>query len=145
MKLSWEHSIFIGTLFFVTSQFFLKKSFDHSDNYIRTFLYFTLGITMMSIIGFIIHSENVITKLDNQHYNAFMAGIYFFIGLILWIYSISMKTNLGIIRSFMAGFETLLLFSVGYMVFNEKINTPHVIGVLAILGGVYLIGKKNEP
>jgi multidrug transporter EmrE-like cation transporter len=100
---------------------------------------------MMSIIGFIIHSENVITKLNNQHYNAFIAGIFFFIGLILWIYSISMKTNLGIIRSFMAGFETLLLFSVGYMVFNEKINTPHVIGVLAILGGVYLIGKKNEP
>lgn len=126
-------------------QVFLKKSFDHSDNYIRTFVYFTLAITMMSIIGFIIHSENVITKLNNQHYNAFIAGIFFFIGLILWIYSISMKTNLGIIRSFMAGFETLLLFSVGYMVFNEKINTPHVIGVLAILGGVYLIGKKNEP
>ena len=142
MKLSWEHSIFIGTLFFVTSQFFLKKSFDHSDNYIRTFLYFTLGITMMSIIGFIIHSENVITKLNNQHYNAFIAGIFFFIGLILWIYSISMKTKLGIIRTFMAGFETIILFGVGYLIFNEKINRTQSIGVLSILLGLYLIGNR---
>lgn len=142
MKLSWEHSIFIGTLFFVTSQFFLKKSFDHSDNYIRTFLYFTLGITMMSIIGFIIQSENVITKLDNQHYNAFIAGIYFFIGLILWIYSISMKTKLGIIRTFMSGFETIILFGVGYLIFNEKINRTQSIGVLSILLGIYLIGNR---
>ena len=142
MKLSWEHSIFIGTLFFVTSQFFLKKSFDHSDNYIRTFVYFTLAITMMSIIGFIIHSENVITKLNNQHYNAFIAGIFFFIGLILWIYSISMKTKLGIIRTFMAGFETIILFGVGYLIFNEKINRTQSIGVLSILLGLYLIGNR---
>lgn len=141
MKLSWEHSIFIGTLFFVTSQFFLKKSFDHSDNYIRTFLYFTLGITMMSIIGFIIQSENVITKLDNQHYNAFIAGIYFFIGLILWIYSISMKTKLGIIRTFMAGFETITLFGIGYLIFNETINITHAIGVMSILFGIFMIGN----
>tara|TARA_B110000285_G_scaffold119782_1_gene135532 strand:- start:114 stop:542 length:429 start_codon:yes stop_codon:yes gene_type:complete len=142
MKYNWEYSICIGTVFFVASQVFLKKSFDNSDDYIRTLLYFTLAITIMTIIGFIIYSDTVITKLDNQHYNAFIAGIFFFIGLILWIYSISMKTKLGIIRTFMAGFETIILFGVGYLIFNEKINRTQSIGVLSILLGIYLIGNR---
>jgi drug/metabolite transporter (DMT)-like permease len=142
MKHNWEYSICIGTVFFVASQVFLKKSFDNSDDYIRTLLYFTLAITIMTIIGFIIYSDTVITKLDNQHYNAFIAGIFFFIGLILWIYSISMKTKLGIIRTFMTGFETIILFGVGYLIFNEKINRTQSIGVLSILLGIYLIGNR---
>ena len=142
MKHNWEYSICIGTVFFVASQIFLKKSFDNSDDYIRTLLYFTLAITIMTIIGFIIYSDTVITKLDNQHYNAFIAGIFFFIGLILWIYSISMKTKLGIIRTFMTGFETIILFGVGYLIFNEKINRTQSIGVLSILLGIYLIGNR---
>ena len=142
MKHNWEYSICIGTVFFVASQVFLKKSFDNSDDYIRTLLYFTLAITIMTIIGFIIYSDTVITKLDNQHYNAFIAGIFFFIGLILWIYSISMKTKLGIIRTFMSGFETIILFGVGYLIFNEKINRTQSIGVLSILLGIYLIGNR---
>ena len=142
MKYNWEYSICIGTVFFVASQVFLKKSFDNSDDYIRTLLYFTLAITIMTIIGFIIYSDTVITKLDNQHYNAFIAGIFFFIGLILWIYSISMKTKLGIIRTFMSGFETIILFGVGYLIFNEKINRTQSIGVLSILLGIYLIGNR---
>jgi len=142
MKHNWEYSICIGTVFFVASQIFLKKSFNDSNDYIRTLLYFTLAITIMTIIGFIIYSDTVITKLDNQHYNAFIAGIFFFIGLILWIYSISMKTKLGIIRTFMAGFETIILFGVGYLIFNEKINRTQSIGVLSILLGIYLIGNR---
>jgi len=142
MKHNWEYSICIGTVFFVASQVFLKKSFDNSDDYIRTLLYFTLAITIMTIIGFIIYSDTVITKLDNQHYNAFIAGIFFFVGLIFWIYSISMKTKLGIIRTFMAGFETIILFGVGYLIFNEKINRTQSIGVLSILLGIYLIGNR---
>jgi drug/metabolite transporter (DMT)-like permease len=142
MKHNWEYSICIGTVFFVASQVFLKKSFNDSNDYIRTLLYFTLAITIMTIIGFIIYSDTVITKLDNQHYNAFIAGIFFFIGLILWIYSISMKTKLGIIRTFMAGFETIILFGVGYLIFNEKINRTQSIGVLSILLGLYLIGNR---
>ena len=142
MKHNWEYSICIGTVFFVASQVFLKKSFDFSDDYIRTLLYFTLAITIMTIIGFIIYSDTVITKIDNQHYSAFIAGIFFFIGLILWIYSISMKTKLGIIRTFMAGFETIILFGVGYLIFNEKINRTQSIGVLSILLGIYLIGNR---
>ena len=142
MKHNWEYSICIGTVFFVASQVFLKKSFDNSDDYIRTLLYFTLAITIMTIIGFIIYSDTVITKIDNQHYSAFIAGIFFFIGLILWIYSISMKTKLGIIRTFMSGFETIILFGVGYLIFNEKINRTQSIGALSILLGIYLIGNR---
>jgi len=142
MNINWKYSICIGTVFFVASQIFLKKSFNDSNDYIRTLLYFALAITIMTIIGFIIYSDNVITKIDNQHYNAFIAGLFFFIGLIFWIYSISMKTKLGIIRTFMTGFETIILFGVGYMIFNEKIDTSQLIGVISILLGIYLIGNK---
>ena len=141
MKHNWKYSICIGTVFFVAIPIFLKKSFDDSNDYIRTLLYFTLAITIMTIIGFIIYSDTVITKLDNQHYNAFIAGIFFFIGLILWIYSISMKTKLGIIRTFMAGFETITLFGVGYLIFNETINITQAIGVMSILFGIFMIGN----
>ena len=142
MKINWKYSICIGTVFFVASQILLKKSFTDSNDYIRTLLYFTLAITIMTIIGFIIYSDNVITKLDNQHYSAFIAGLFFFIGLIFWIYSISMKTKLGIIRTFMAGFETIILFGIGYMIFNEKINISQLIGIISTLLGIYLIGNK---
>jgi multidrug transporter EmrE-like cation transporter len=43
----------------------------------------------------------------------------------------------------MAGFETLVLFGVGYLVFNDKITLTQFFGVISILVGIYLIGNGN--
>ena len=50
MKYNWIYSICIGTLFFVTGQIFLRKSFTSSDDYIQTLLYFTLAISIMTLV-----------------------------------------------------------------------------------------------
>lgn len=145
MKLDWRYSIGIGTLFFVAGQVLLRKSFDSSSDYMISLLYFTSAIAIMAFIGCVYLKENIfdITRLTSQHYNAISAGIVFFFGFIFWIYSISTKNDLGIIRTFMAGFETLVLFGVGYLVFNDKITLIQFFGVISILVGIYLIGNGN--
>ena len=145
MKLDWRYSIGIGTLFFVTGQVLLRKSLDNSSDYMISLLYFTSSIAIMTLFGCIYLQENIfdITRLTSQHYNAIYAGIVFFFGFIFWIYSISTKNDLGIIRTFMAGFETLVLFGVGYLVFNDKITITQLFGVLSILFGIYLVGNGD--
>ena len=141
----WRYNIGIGTFFFITGQILLRKSFDESNNYILSLLYFTLAISIMTIIGLIYYNENIFnfSQLNNQHYYSFMAGILFFFGFIFWIYSISKKIELGIIRTFMAGVETLVLFSVGYLLFNDKITLLQFFGVLSILLGIFVIGNGH--
>lgn len=145
MKLDWRYSIGIGTLFFVAGQVLLRKSLDNSSDYMISLLYFTSSIAIMTLFGCIYLQENIfdITHLTSQHYNAIYAGIVFFFGFIFWIYSISTKSDLGIIRTFMAGFETLVLFGVGYLVFNDKITLTQFFGVLSILLGIYLVGNGD--
>lgn len=145
MKYNWIYSICIGTLFFVSGQIFLRKSFTSSDDYIQTLLYFTLAISIMTLVGFLFQGDKTtLHQLTDQRINAFIAGILFFIGFIFWIYTISTKNSLGIIRTFMAGFETLVLFGVGYLFFHEKITLLQSFGVLSILLGIYLIGNGEE-
>ena len=145
MNLDWRYSIGIGTLFFVAGQVLLRKSLDNSSDYMISLLYFTSSIAIMTLFGCIYLQENIfdITRLTSQHYNAIHAGIVFFFGFIFWIYSISTKNDLGIIRTFMAGFETLVLFGVGYLVFNDKITLTQFFGVLSILLGIYLVGNGD--
>ena len=145
MNLDWRYSIGIGTLFFVAGQVLLRKSLDNSSDYMISLLYFTSSIAIMTLFGCIYLQENIfdITRLTSQHYNAIYAGIVFFFGFIFWIYSISTKNDLGIIRTFMAGFETLVLFGVGYLVFNDKITLTQLFGVLSILLGIYLVGNGD--
>jgi multidrug transporter EmrE-like cation transporter len=145
MNIDWRYSIGIGTFFFVAGQVLLRKSFDNSTNYIMSLLYFTMAISIMTVLGCVYQNENVVdfNNFNRQHYSAFAAGILFYIGFYFWIYSISTKNDLGIIRTFMAGFETLVLFMVGYLVFNDTISLLQSFGVLSILLGIYLIGNGH--
>tara|TARA_B110000285_G_C15121443_1_gene617417 strand:- start:271 stop:708 length:438 start_codon:yes stop_codon:yes gene_type:complete len=145
MMNDWRYNIGAGTFFFIAGQILLRKSFDDSNNYIMSLLYFTLAISFMTIIGMVYYNENIFdfSQLKNQHYYSFTAGILFFIGFIFWIYSISQKIELGIIRTFMAGFETLILFIVGYLLFNDKITLLQFFGVLSILLGIFIIGNGH--
>jgi multidrug transporter EmrE-like cation transporter len=145
MNIDWRYSIGIGTFFFVAGQVLLRKSFDNSTNYIMSLLYFTMAISIMTVLGCVYQNENVVdfNNFNSQHYSAFAAGILFYIGFYFWIYSISTKNDLGIIRTFMAGFETLVLFMVGYLVFNDTISLLQSFGVLSILLGIYLIGNGH--
>jgi multidrug resistance protein EbrA len=82
------------------------------------------------------------TILSNmeKNKNAVIAGVLFALGNLFWIYSISTKTSIGSIRTIMAGFETALLFLVGYFLFSETFDVKKIIGIIMVLLGIYLIG-----
>lgn len=139
--MDWSLSIIIGTFFFVGGQACLRKSFEKTDTYVITTLFFTLAIGLCSLIAYIILNKDI--KFEgNQPYYALTAGILFFIGFFFWIYSISSKAELGNIRVFMAGFEMLVLYAVGYLVFNEKINMTQGLGALLTMLGIYIVGTN---
>tara|TARA_Y100000389_G_scaffold96373_1_gene93037 strand:+ start:691 stop:1110 length:420 start_codon:yes stop_codon:yes gene_type:complete len=139
--MDWSLSIIIGTLFFVGGQACLRKSFEKTDTYVITTLFFTLAIGICSLIASFILNKDI--KFEGgQPYYASSAGILFFIGFFFWIYSISSKAELGNIRVFMAGFEMLVLYTVGYLLFNEKINMIQGIGALLTILGIYIVGTN---
>jgi drug/metabolite transporter (DMT)-like permease len=138
----WIISILVGVLFFVSGQVYLRKSFDTDSNYFTTAIIFSLAIGATSLVLLFLsqlHSPELLVYNNSKLINAAMAGLLFFIGNLFWIYSISTKKSLGNIRVIMAGFETFMLFLVGYFYFNEIINSKQLMGALLILFGIYFI------
>jgi drug/metabolite transporter (DMT)-like permease len=138
----WIISILVGVLFFVSGQVYLRKSFDTDSNYFTTAIIFSLAIGATSLVLLFLsqlHSPELLMYNNSKLLNAAMAGLLFFIGNLFWIYSISTKKSLGNIRVIMAGFETFMLFLVGYFYFNEIINSKQLMGALLILFGIYFI------
>ena len=139
---NWIISILVGVLFFVSGQVYLRKSFDTDSNYFTTAIIFSLAIGATSLVLLFLsqlHSPELLIYNNSKLINAAMAGLLFFIGNLFWIYSISTKKSLGNIRVIMAGFETFMLFLVGYFYFNEIINSKQLMGALLILFGIYFI------
>ena len=139
---NWIISILVGVLFFVSGQVYLRKSFDTDSNYFTTAIIFSLAIGATSLVLLFLsqlHSPELLIYNNSKLINAAMAGLLFFIGNLFWIYSISTKNSLGNIRVIMAGFETFMLFLVGYFYFNEIINSKQLMGALLILFGIYFI------
>jgi len=138
----WIISILVGVIFFVSGQVYLRKSFDTDTNYFTTAITFSLAIGVTSLLLLFIsqlHSPELLIYNNSKLINAAIAGLLFFIGNLFWIYSISTKKSLGNIRVIMAGFETFMLFLVGYFYFNEIINSKQLMGALLILFGIYFI------
>lgn len=131
-------SIAGATILFVTGQIFLKKSFLKDDNFHYTASIFGIFIGISAVLYMVYHHS--IMKLDKEKtLFAALAGIAFFFGNLLWIYSISTKTQLGNIRTIMAGFEMILLFCVGILIFNDQLKYTQGLGVALILLGIYIV------
>lgn len=152
-KNAWVTAIFVAVLFFVVGQVYLRKSFDKDSDYLTTWVLFSATVGICVIVSYITMnaysystslSEPIVLGLRNttKIIDACIAGIFFGLGNLFWIYSISTKNPIGNIRTIMAGFETLCLFIAGYLVFSETIHCIQGLGVVLILGGIYLIGSN---
>ena len=139
-------SVFLGTTCFVIGQIFLKKSFSIDSDFMQTWNIFsiTFGIVAIAFISYntLIQDKSIkdVFSINAKNQNALIAGICFAIGNILWFYSISGKKSLGSIRTIMAGFETGLLFLVGFLLFQETFHMWKIVGILLVLTGIYLVG-----
>ena len=107
---------------------YLRKSFDKDSDYISTWLFFCLTLSIASTILIIltrvfpIHNsfQTKLVVTQPKLFSAMVAGL--FIGNAFWIYSISTKNPIGSIRTIMAGYEMILLCAAGYLFFSEAVN-----------------------
>ena len=137
--------ILIATLFFVVGQVFLKKSFNNDNDFVDTTLYYNAFMGILSFVLLMIKYRNntLNTNLQKITYSS-IAGVLFFVGVLLWVYTISTNKPLSIISVLMAGFETVLLILLGYFLFSHKLNWREILGILIILIGVYLVGNGKN-
>jgi multidrug transporter EmrE-like cation transporter len=133
---NWIIYIWIAIVFFVMGQICLK--YDKLDA-LTSCCYFTIAMGMVGLLtlGYKYIKER---KREGPSMYAIIAGILFFFGNMLWIFSIKSAPSLSLIRIMMAGGETLLLLFASYIVFKEKIiSLVNAVGIALILAGVYLI------
>lgn len=136
--------IFTATLFFVGTQIFLKNSFSKDDDFLTTMTFFGLGFSLIAILSFLyFYSKKSLNYKKEKVLYPLLAGILFFFGNLLWVFSISKKTPLSIIRVVMSGFETFLLILVGYVLFSTTLHWKQIVGILLVFFGIYIIGNSN--
>lgn len=136
--------IFIATIFFVGTQIFLKNSFSKDDDFLTTTTFFALGFSLIAVLSFFyLYNQNSLNYKTEKVLYPLVAGILFFFGNLLWVFSISKKTPLSIIRVVMSGFETFLLILVGYVLFSTTLHWKQITGILLVFLGIYIIGNGN--
>lgn len=67
-----------------------------------------------------------------------LSGLLFGLGNYFLVLCIYTKEPLGMIRLIMCGFEAILLFIIGYLVFSDKISYQKIIGAIVILLGIWI-------
>jgi len=145
----WIWSVFIGTIFFVSGQICLRQSFEVPSigklGSLYTAACFSIMIGILGAISLLSLSiyEPIRTKQFFQDPARsgfpFLAGLFFFIGNSFWIYSISSKNPLGMIRILMAGWEMFLLLLVGLFIFRDNFQWLQIIGTILIFSGISTI------
>ena len=84
--------IFIATLFFVGTQIFLKNSFSKDDDFLTTTTFFALGFSLIAVLSFFyLYNQNSLNYKTEKVLYPLVAGILFFFGNLLWVFSISKK------------------------------------------------------
>jgi drug/metabolite transporter (DMT)-like permease len=136
--MNWLYSILIGTCFFIGGQLFLRKTFEGNSSldYFNVSLWFSFTIGILSFFALAYEWYQEQLTMDNRIWNPILAGALFFIGFFFWIATISSKESLGMIRVAMAGFETVLLFLLSYLFFNDAITYKQMLGSVVILIGI---------
>jgi len=137
------YSILLATCLFVIGQIFLRRSFDKDQDFLHTWCVFSITIGIIGCISLLFtdsFSLQISDIVNEKNRNGIIAGLVFAIGNLFWIYTISTKKSIGSIRTIMAGFETLLLFLVGYTLFSETFHFTKIAGIIMVLAGIYLIG-----
>lgn len=137
--------IFVATILFVGGQVLLKKSFDSDSDFVTSAVFFNIAVGVAAVLVFLQKQmKGQITYNTKKIQYAVLGGMLFFIGNLLWIYMISKKKPLSMIRVLMAGFETFLLVLVGYFLFSHKLTLREFVGIVMVLAGIYVVGNGKN-
>ena len=146
---TWKWTAIIAPLLFAAGQIILRKSFDTNMYIAFPYLFavscvsMTIGVMGAFMLLFLSIFDPLSTKgfFQNgiQCGLPFLAGAFFFVGLCVWLFSISTKQPVGLLRILMLGLEIFLLFLLGILSFNDKITIVQLFGSLVIFIGVCLV------
>ena len=134
----WEIILCISIILFVMSQTLLKLE---KKNYIVSSCLFLMTMGLCAGLLFIIYLPfNNIDAIKLSGYSqSIIAGIFFFIANIGWMYAIRNASSLYLVRTIMAALETILLLFVSYFIFKKQISMVNLLGIIIVIPSIYLI------
>ena len=116
----------------------LRKGFESSKInviYATALSCISYGILGIGMLLYCYTQESV--KMTFNIYPV-LSGLLFGLGNYFLVLCIYTKEPLGMIRLMMCGFEAILLFMIGYLVFSDKISYQKMIGAIVILIGIWI-------
>ena len=142
----WLHYVLVSALIFGIGDI-IYKSIDYSI--INIYLYTALWAFCIGILSFIylLYSYNknykIINNIPNSYYLlALFHAAIFFIGYLLYFYSLKICYNPELVRTIFSGGTILVL--IFYSIYKSTIlNFHQYIGILFILIGMFLAYNKN--
>lgn len=134
--MKWQILITLGTIFFVLGQICLK--YDVSNTPYQTLFYFTFASGLIGFCGLLVTGALYEKPVP---WIIILAGVLFFFGNGFWIAGIQQVDNVGILRVFMAGLETILLLLAAYIVFAASVTYKELLSICIILSGIYLLNN----
>ena len=104
-------------------------------------LYFLIGTGISGLmLALLLNNQKLISFDKNKLINGLLSGLIFFIGNILWIYTISKNVPLSIIQILISAFGILFITTFDYLIFSTKLTMKQIIGILIIFTGIVIIG-----
>ena len=133
--------VIITIFLFIVGKLFIKNSLINDDDFISSVIFFAFGTSISAIIfALFLYRKNLINFNRSKILNGLLAGLIFFIGNILWVFTISKNVPLSIIQILLSGFGILFITTFDYLIFSTKLTIKQIIGILIIFIGVVIIG-----
>ena len=133
--------VIITIFLFIVGKLFIKNSLINNDDFLSSVIFFAFGTGISALIfASFLYRQNLINFNKNKLINGLLAGLIFFIGNILWIFTISKNVPLSIIQILLSAFGILFITTFDYLIFSTKLNMKQIIGILIIFAGIIIIG-----
>lgn len=133
--------VIITIFLFIVGKLFIKKSLINDHDFLSSVIFFSFGIGISALIfAIFLYRQNLINFNKNKIINGLLSGLIFFIGNILWIFTISKNVPLSIIQILLSAFGILFITTFDYLIFSTKLDMKQIIGILIIFMGIVIIG-----
>jgi drug/metabolite transporter (DMT)-like permease len=133
--------VIITIFLFIVGKLFIKNSLINDDDFLSSVIFFAIGMGLSGLIlSILLYNQKLINFNKNKLFNGLLSGFIFFIGNILWIYTISKNVPLSIIQILISAFGILFITTFDYLIFSTKLTMKQIIGILTIFTGIIIIG-----
>jgi drug/metabolite transporter (DMT)-like permease len=133
--------VIITIFLFIVGKLFIKNSLINDDDFLSSVIFFAIGMGLSGLIlSILLYNQKLINFNKKKLFNGLLSGFIFFIGNILWIYTISKNVPLSIIQILISAFGILFITTFDYLIFSTKLTMKQIIGILTIFTGIIIIG-----